>query len=418
MKLEDAKRLLLEVVAERQKEIVGIKGADPALKISYAKMCEDLQNKRGFALWHPYIGTGVGKGSFVQLADGSVKLDFVTGVGVHFAHCHPKILDATIEACLSNMVMQGNLMQNREIKELTDLLLKASGMPHVFITTSGSMACENALKIIFQKKAPARRLFAFEHCFMGRTYTLAQVTDKPAFRMGLPLNLSVDYLPFSNESVKVMQKAIERYPKEHAALCIELVQGEGGFWVAENSFIEPLVALAKAHQIPLFIDEVQTFGRGPKLFAFQDFGIQPDLVTVGKLSQVCATFFSDDFVPKPGLLSQTFTGSTTAIAASKVIIEELLQNGQKRVEIGNYFRKKLEGIKGIQGPFGYGTMVAFTPCSGNKEKVYAFAKALFEKGLITFIAGENPTRIRMLPPIGSVTFEEIDLAIALIKDTL
>lgn len=417
-RIKKAKEEILQVLEEHQKKITGIKPADPALKQSYEETITSFEKARAGKLWFPYLGSGFGKGALVELCDGSIKYDFISGIGVHLGHNQKEIVSACIDAALSDIVMQGNLMQNIELKELSDLFLKISKMDHVYFSTSGAMACENALKIIFQKKNPATRLFAFEHCFMGRTLALAQITDKPAYREGLPLNLSVDYLPFSIDAIDLMKEQLKRYPKQHAALCIELIQGEGGFNVAEKAFILPLVACAKEHNIAVLVDEVQSFGRGPTLLATDYFGIKPDVITVGKITQICATLFTKEMEPLPGLLSQTFTGSTSAIFAAKVIVESLLKESQKRMEFSEYLVGKLKEIKGIEGPYGFGTMVCFSPFKGEKQSVINFGKALFDAGLITFITGENPTRIRMLLPMGSLTHADIDGAVAIIKDVL
>ena len=135
--------------------------------------------------------------------------------------------------------MQGHLQQNQEAYLLSKLLTEASGLDHCFLSSSGSMANENALKLIFQKKFPATRLLTFEKCFMGRTLSLAQLTDKPSFREGLPSNLAVDYVPFYQEAdpeestrhaLRVLHQHLNRYPHQHAAMCFEMIQGEGGMY--------------------------------------------------------------------------------------------------------------------------------------------------------------------------------------------
>src|SRR5436190_703501 len=138
-------------------------------------------------------GSGFGSGCLVELADGSVKYDMISGIGVHgLGHGNPILVAAGLEAALQDTVMQGNLQQNVESARLSRELLdvaRAEGgqrLAHVFLSSSGATANENALKILFQKKSPASRLRAFEHAFAGRTMALAPITDKAAYRAGLP----------------------------------------------------------------------------------------------------------------------------------------------------------------------------------------------------------------------------------------
>lgn len=439
-RIKEAKRLLKEAISEHQQKLLGVRPPIDHLKESYHTLVETFSQYRGNKLWFPYIGSGLGKGALVELMDGSVKYDFISGIGVHYwGHNHPDLIDAAVDAAISDTTMQGNLQQNIDSLELSALLTKAAGLPHCFLTTSGAMANENALKAAFQKRFPASRVLAFERCFVGRTLVLSQITDKPSFREGLPRNVAVDYIPFFDplhpeestaHAVAVLKAQIARYPKEHAVMCMELVQGEGGFYYGTEAFFKALIAILKEHHIAVFADEVQTFGRTQKLFAFQYFGLQSevDIVSIGKLSQVCATFFTDEYRPRPGLLSQTFTGSTSAIKAGKRILVDLLEgeyygpNG-KIQQLHEHFVKQLTNLSQrhpelIQGPFGLGCMIAFTPYDGSVEKVTDFTHRLFDAGVIGFIAGSRPTRIRFLIPAGAITLEDIDQAMSIIEKTL
>lgn len=439
-RISEAKKLLKEAVAAHQKRLTGIRPPISSIKQSYDDMLSSMTGYRGGKLWFPYIGSGIGNGSLVELADGSVKYDFICGIGVHFwGHSHPDLIDAAVDAAISDTIMQGHLQQNIDSLELLELLVKASGFPHCFLTSSGAMANENALKIAFQKRFPAYRILAFERCFVGRTLAISQITDKPGFREGLPHNAHVDYIPFFDaahpeestlRAVEALKGHLARYPKEHAVMCFEFIQGEGGFYYGTQKFFQAIMAILKENQIAIFADEVQTFGRTPELFAFQYFNLQSyiDIASIGKLSQVCATFFTDEYKPKAGLLSQTFTGSTSAIKAALVILRGLIQGGYYGTEgkiqkLHHHFTKQLEDLSNryphlIQGPFGIGCMIAFTPYDGNTQKVTDFVHRLFDAGVLSFIAGSNPTRVRFLIPAGAVTFEDIDQAVKIIEHTL
>lgn len=439
-RLKEGKRLILEAVNAYKKQLTKVRAADPEKTLSYQALLNAFTACRGLPLFYPYIGSGLGHGALVELADGSVKYDFITGIGVHYmGHSDDALISAALDAAVQDTVMQGNLQQNREGLELCETLLKASGMDHCFLTTSGAMANENALKLVLQKRSPASRLLAFDHCFSGRTWALSQITDKPSFREGLPLSLAVDYLPFYDadhpeeslsKTLQYLETYTSRYPKQHAALICELIQGEGGFYSGSSAFFRKLFERCRALGIAVIADEVQSFGRTSALFAYQHFGVADliDVATVGKLLQVCATLFRKEYCPKAGLLSQTFTGSTSSLRAGQTILKQLLegnflgQEGQNNA-LGDYFRQKLEQLKKrepglIEGPFGIGSMVAFTPFKGDSTRVADYLQRLFNAGVMAFTAGSQPTRVRFLLPVGSLSFRDLDEAFPLIESTL
>lgn len=439
-RVKKAKSLLLEALAERQKEISSIESPLPELQVSYEELIETFSNLRGTPLFYPYIGSGIGKGPLVELMDGSIKYDFISGIGVHFlGHSNADIVASSIDSAISNTVMQGPLQQNIDSLELIKLLTEASGLSCCFLTTSGAMANENAFKLAFHKKHPASRILAFEHSFSGRTLALSQVTDKPVYRKGLPKTVDVDYIPFYDHRLgdKSIERAVEalkvylkRYPGQHAAMIFELIQGEGGFYPGTKAFFSKLMEILKENNILIIVDEVQTFGRTSRLFCFQHFELDRfiDIATIGKLSHSCATLFRKSLVPEKGLLSQTFSSSTVSIKASGVIIKALLTGGYfgekgKNMLLERHFHDKLAALSSkwpnlIQGPFGMGGMVAFTPYDGTYDKTFALAKRLFDKGVICFIAGESPTRIRFLLPAGAITTKDIDVVSEIIEKTL
>lgn len=436
-RLHALKKEALKILAEHQSKITGIKDADPTLKARYEEILKKMYDLRGGKLYYPYIGSGIGKGSLVELYDGSIKYDMITGIGPHvFGHSNHDIVEALIDASFSDTVMQGHLQQNIDSVELIELLTQVSNLPHCFLSSTGVMANENAIKIAFQKKFPANRILAFERCFVGRTIAVSQITDKPGFREGLPPTLQVDYIPYYknensiDDTLMALRKVFKRYPKQHAIMILELVQGEGGFYTAPPSFFKALCEELKKEGIPIFADEVQTFGRTHRLFAFQYYGLDSyvDIASIGKLSQVCATLFTDEMKPRAGLLSQTFTAATSAIRASKVIIKKLQNEGYfgengKNAYWHELFVKGFEAINKrhpglIEGPYGIGGMIAFTPLKGNNEKVTKLVQTLFEKGVITFTAGSDPTRVRLLIPLLAITEEDIKNVLKIIEEAL
>ena len=444
-RLIEAKQLILDAVSEHQQHLVSVRPPNPELASEYEEMLSEFGSIRGGNIFFPYLGSGIGNGPFVELADGSVKLDLITGIGVHgYGHSHPMLIAAGVDAAIGDTVMQGNLQQNTNscdiVKLLTDVACESgAGLKHCFLSTSGAMANENALKMAFQKNNPANRVLAFSHCFAGRTLGLAQVTDKAKYRMGLPDTISVDYIPFFNASspeksrqyaIRRLKHHIERHPGKHAALWMELVQGEGGYYEGDTDFFKALIGVARENNIAVIADEVQTFCRTTRPFAFQHYGLDKlvDVVTIGKISQVCATLFTDDYVPQPGLISQTFTGSTWAIVAAQAIVSGLIENGNfgpegQNVRLHQHFASGLEAIEdkypgSVAGPHGIGGMIAFTPFDGSAAIASEMVKRLYDAGLMSFMAGGDPSRVRFLIPLGCVETSHIDLACQVIESVV
>ncbi|MCH9627039.1 MAG: Acetylornithine/succinyldiaminopimelate aminotransferase [Chlamydiales bacterium] len=430
---------ILDTVERHSSKIEGIGPPNPALAQTYEETLETFNGYRGNPLFYPYLGSGLGKGALVELADGSVKYDFISGIGVHFGHSHPTILSALLQGAVEDVAMQGHLQQNRISFELTDLLLRLTNMDHGILCNSGAMANENALKIIFQKKAPAHRVLAFDRCFMGRTLALAQITDKPAFREGLPSTLRVDYIPFydgrdptgsTGNALEALEKLLKRHPGQYACMCFELIQGEAGSNPGEKAFFVALMQKLKEHSVAVLIDEVQTFGRTDCLLAYQSFGLEEfvDVVTIGKLMHTCATLFTSEFCPRPGLIAQTYTAATSSMYVAKAILNSLVNDGYlgsngKNMQIRQRFVDQLEKIAQkhpdhFEGPFGRGLMIAATPFKGERERVIHYVQALFKAGVIAFIAGSDPTRIRFLVPAGGVTMEAIDHVCTILEEVL
>ena len=441
----EAKKLILSALGDHQAKLTDVRPPDGERTADYQQTIEQFGQVRGGKLFYPYIGSGMGCGPFVELADGSVKYDMITGIGVHaLGHCHPALVQASLDAAVQDTIMQGNLQQNVCAVSLSQLLLDSAtkngaALSHCFLSTSGAMANENALKLAFQKNAPADRILAFENCFMGRTLALSHITDRPTYRAGLPQTLNVDYVPFfdctqpaqsTERAVAVLQGHLDRYPGRHGVMCFEMIQGEGGYYPGDRDFFIALMQILADRGIAVLVDEVQTFGRSSELFAFQHYGLddQVDIVTIGKLSQVCATFFTADYKPKPGLISQTFTGATSSIFAAEAIVRTLVGNGHfgadgRNMHINQRFAENFEGIAArhphlLSGPYGLGGMVAFQPFDGTIEKAKPFIYALFEAGVIAFTTGAKPIRVRFLPPIGAISDEQIDAVCRIVETTL
>ena len=444
-RFQEGLRLLKEVAAERCQAVEGIVPPATDQMPAYEQRLQQFGELRGGKLYFPYLSGGDGNGAWVKLKDGSVKLDFITGIGVHgLGHNHPGLMECGVIAAMLDTVLQGHLQQSDLSVDLAEQLVqlaKAQGanLPHVMLTTSGAMANENALKLAFHQRRGTYRVLAFEHCFAGRTLALTRLTDKPAYRVGLPQTLCVDHLPFFNaarpeESTQVamtrLDEYLRRFPGEHGAIWLEVIQGEGGYNVGQRDFFVKILTVARKHQIPIIFDEVQTFGRTYQPFAFQYFGLDEfaDIVTIGKISQICATFFGPDYQPGPGLVSQTFTGGTWEILASQVVLDTLQTQGHfgeggRNQQIFDRFASGLDALAKkfpgeLTGPWGLGGMIATTPMQGTPAQAKRLVEICYEEGLICFVAGSDPARVRFLPPIGVVTDEQIDLGLEIFERSL
>ncbi len=449
-RVSQAKELLLAALADAQAEVSSPRPADGSMAVSYAEQLERLASARGGKTYFPYLASGLGNGPWVELADGSVKLDFITGIGVHgMGHSHPELLISGIDAALQDTVMQGNLQQNCPTVTVSEQLLQLANknvqpsqpaqLDHCLLTTSGAMANENALKIAFHNRAPADRVIALDNCFAGRSIAMAQLTDRPTYRVGVPTALAVDYIPpadpeLSDESIErslaALDKHLRRYPGKHAALWVELVAGEGGYYPGSNAYFTKLIERAKQDSVLVIFDEVQTFGRLSEPFAMQHFDLvqHADIVTIGKISQLCATLYRADLKPNGPLLSQTFTAASSSIQAASVLLQHMAEGtyfGQEgsNTQLHEHFKYGLEQLcqshpGKISGPFGCGMMVAFTPGDGTAKCASAMVHALYAEGLMGFVAGGNPARIRFLPPPMATTKEHIDVAIRILDKVL
>jgi len=444
-RVAEARALLAAALAEHSGRLTSPGPADPQATEAYQALLDRLTEARGGAPIWPYLAAGLGHGPYVELADGSVKLDFIGGIGVHgCGHSHPAMIEAAIDAALEDTVMQGNLQQHPPSIKLCERLVgwareSGAAIDHCLLSTSGAMANENAIKIALHHQAPADRFIAFDNAFSGRSLAMAAITDRPSYRDRLPVVLPVDYLPFFDASdpagstaaaVERLQKLLNRHPGRYAAFWAEVVAGEGGFYPGSKDFFESLARPLREAKVPIIFDEVQSFGRTTRPFAFQHFGLDTyaDIVTVGKITQVCATLYGEAFKPQGPILSQTFTGASSSIATGLAMLDELESAGCFGSDGANsrrhdYFAAGLKRLSEqypglINGPFGIGMMIAFTPGDGSPEAAKTLMTTMYDQGLLGFVCGTRPTRVRFLPPPAITTNEHIDAALELLDRSL
>lgn len=441
-----AKSELLKTIAEASQKVGGIKPSQSEeIRKAYLAEIQEFQKDRGRELYFPYLSSGLGSGPYVELLDGSVKLDLITGIGINFfGHSHPELMGEMING-LSSDVMQGNLQPGIEARETIRAVVSRVGaksrLKHGWLMCSGTMVNEVALKIIRQKKSPATKIMAFRDCFAGRSTAMQEITDQPGYRQGQPLYGEVHYLPFYDPqltleqnmaaTVGAMKENLARYPGKFAAVMMEPIQGEGGFNVGPREWYVRVFEEARRGGLTIWLDEIQTFGRTGELFAYQTLGLEEyvDVVTIGKMLQSCMVLYSEEYNPKPGLVAGTFSGSTVALRTARRVVE-LLDEGKYLGKDGkiqklsarfvdNLTKLSAGSCKGmISETRNIGGMIAFAPFAGTMDDVKATLLKLFDLGVVAFYCGHGPYLIRMLAPLGAMTEAQIDEATGLIEKSL
>lgn len=433
---------LVDEVMVKNSEIQSIKSADAKFQKSAKAKIDHIGQLRGRPLYFDYIGTGAGHGCYVELEDGSVKLDLINGIGIHImGHSNPRVMKAAVRGALSDVIMQGNLEPNKEYVALTEKLVKIasrkSKIRHAWFATCGTMANESALKIARQKNSPAKMIVAMKNAFAGRSTMMAEVTDNPAYKQGLPDYNEVLRIPnydkrdpqSSEKALRALKEHAAKHDKNIATFVFEPMLGEGGFVPTPREFYVPMLEFCKQNKIAVWADEVQTFARTGEFFAFEtlDLGEYMDIVTIAKTVQLGATLYTEEYNPKPGLIAGTFSGSSVSLTAGHEILDMLEEgyigpNGRIH-QIHNMF---VDGINKLNAttckglatdPGGMGLMIAFTPYDGKKEQVEALIKRLFKNGVLAFSCGKDPVRIRFLVP-AVIQNNDIELAMQIIEKSL
>jgi 4-aminobutyrate aminotransferase-like enzyme len=407
------------------------------------KAVDDAGKYRGRPLAYPFIGTGAGHGAYVELEDGSIKMDLINSIGIHFfGHAHPKIRAASVRGALSDIVMQGNLEPNHEYAKLgrmlSELAGKKSRLKYTWLTTCGTMANENALKMARQKNTPARFVIGMKNAFAGRSTMMAEVTDNPAYRQGLPEYNEVLRVPFYDEkdsrsaekSLAILKDHVAKHEKNIATFSFEPMLGEGGYKVAPREFFIPMLEFCREKKIAVWADEVQTFMRTGELFAFETLNIGEyiDLCTIAKTLQLGATLYTDEYNPQPGLVAGTFAGATVSLAAGLESLRIVTQEGYlgpngKIAKIHKDFVGMLNRLNEttcrglLQDAGGLGLMIAVTPLDGGKDTVNTLLQKMYKNGLIAYSCGRDPYRLRFLVP-GVMEAQDIETAGKIIEKSI
>lgn len=428
--------LLINDILKKTNSITSPRPANKKLVLKYEQELQSIGNLRGRPLFYPYIGSGLGQGPLVELQDGSVKLDFICGIGVHIlGHSHPEMLRAALEGALEDIAMQGHLQANeiysQTLKKLLNLAGRDSRLAHGWLCPSGSMANENALKAIRQQKKGARFILAFERAFAGRTTLMAEITHNPKIKEDLPTYDEVLRIPFCPENPEKALNSLKNHWKEKgegiACLIAELMQGDGGCYRAGKKFFEPLFEFCREKGIAIWVDEVQTFCRSGEFFAFEKLylGDFIDVLTVGKAFQMSASLWTKEYNPRPGLVSGTFAASSSSLYSAKKVLD-ILEKGyvgpQGRIsKIFKIWKTHLQSLEKeglVSNIDGWGLMIGVTPLDGQPETTNRLLQLLFKKGLIAFSCGQGKEkRLRFLLP-AVVEDSHLEQATFILKEAL
>jgi 4-aminobutyrate aminotransferase-like enzyme len=262
---------------------------------------------------------------------------------------------------------------------------------------------------------------------------MAEITDRPDYRIGQPRTFPVHYLPFydwsnpeaSTSALRVLREILRRDGDHISTIIVELVQGEAGFVTAPRDFFVPLFEECKRAGILVWVDEIQTFGRTGELFATSKLNLAEyvDLITIGKILQGSAMLHRHELTPDPSLISGTFSGATVAMAVGRRIIEKLTGEGffgpQGRVaELERLTREHLERLARkhlsmISHVDGVGAMIAFRLSNGSLDQTRAFIGRCFDEGLALYYGGHQTACIRLFLPAGCLVADELAEAFAI-----
>lgn len=366
-------------------------------------------------------------------ADGNRFIDFAGGIGVlNVGHRHPKVvaavkaqLDKLMHTCQTVMPYEGYV----KVAEKLSQIVPVRGHAKVMLANSGAEALENAVKIA--RAATGRsNVICFDGGYHGRTFFTMAMNGKVApyqsdfgpmpgtvFRAPYP----VPYHGVSeDEAIRGLKMTLktDANPKDTAAIVLEPVLGEGGFYPASKSFLTKIREICDEHGMLMIIDEVQSgFGRTGKMFAIEHSGVEPDIMTMAKsmadgmpISAIVGTDKVMD-ASGPNSLGGTYTGSPTACAAALAVMEVFEEENilEKSQALGNKLAKRFnewsEKFECIDHVRNMGSMAAFELVSNktdrepNAELAAALCKKAREEGLILLSCGMYGNTIRFLMPV-------------------
>ena len=365
--------------------------------------------------------------------EGRRYIDFGSGIAVlNTGHLHPKVKDAIAQQLekLTHSCFQVTPYESYiALAEKLNQLAPGSSPKKTLFLTTGAEAVENAIKIA-RYHTNRSAVIAFTGGFHGRTLACISLTGKvKPYKVGFgPMLPEVYHLPFpmsyhgitADDSLEALDELFRADvdPKRVAAIIIEPVLGEGGFYAAPSELLRKLREVCSQHGILLIADEIQSgFARTGRMFAIEHSGVEPDLMTIAKsvaggvpLSAVIGKADIMDS-PEPGGLGGTFAGSPLACAAGLAVLDVIHHENllQRASHIGNFMSSRLKGLQvrfpGIGEVRNSGAMVAIElvkngrPESPDPATTKALVQAAGRRGLILLSCGMNANVIRFLAPL-------------------
>ena len=346
-----------------------------------------------------------GKGVYLYSLDGKQYLDFLAGIAVNtLGHSHEVVVQALQEQA-EKLIHVSNLYYIKEQAELAQLLVENSCCDKVFFSNSGAEANETAIKIARKWGNPERfKILSFNNSFHGRTIATLALTGQKKYQKGFePFPDGFEYVNFNDFSdfkSKVDEKTV--------AVFVEFVQGEGGINVADREFIKSVYDYCKDNGMLFIADEIQTgIGRTGKLFAYEHYGIEPDIITLAKGIAsgfpMGATLAKGDVADALGFgdHGSTFGGNPLACRVAFGVLGYLLKRGlvEHAALLGDYLLKGLREIAEEKDDIvrvdGLGLMVGVE--FSDRKKAEDIVKKAFEHYILLGKAGEKTVRLE--PPL-------------------
>lgn len=363
-----------------------------------------------------------GEGVYLYDINGKKYLDMLAGIAVNtLGHSNPKLTEAICNQA-TKVLHTSNLFNILPQIEVAKILVENSLKDgKVFFCNSGAESNETAIKLVrkyfYDKNQPEKyEIITFTGGFHGRTIGSLTATARLKYHEGFkPLLQGIKYAEFNN--IESLKNAIT---ENTSGIMFELIQGEGGVNPIDNRFLEEIKNIARENELLIVIDEVQTgIGRTGKFFAYQHYGLEPDIITSAKGlgggvpvgAVIAKEKISKSFTP--GTHGSTFGGNFLAMAASKVVLEEITKEGflNEVLEKGIYLQESLKSI-GLK-PKGKGLMVGVDLEDNLDAK--EISKKCLENGLIIGTTEKNT--LRFVPPL-IINKKEIDEGIKILKEVL
>lgn len=363
-----------------------------------------------------------GCGAYLFDEHGKKYLDFTAGIAVNvLGHGNKKLIEAAYEQ-MNKFFHVSNLYYTEPMADLAKKLAENSSLDRVFYANSGAEANEAAFKLArkfgYLNKNGASKIISMKNSFHGRTLATLTLTGQKKYQQGFaPLAGDIVYAEYNN--LKSVEELID---EKVCAVFIEPVQGEGGLIPSDKEFLSGLRKLCDKNNILLIFDEVQTgIGRTGKLFCYENYEIEPDILTLAKGLggglPIGAMLAKEEVANcfKFGDHASTFGGNPVSCACANVVIDEITKEGfldsvNKKSE---HLIQKLKGIKSdkIKDIRGFGLMIGVELDCDVKE----ITSKCLEYGLLVIGAGKNVLRI--VPPL-TISNEEIDEGIEILKKVI